>query len=80
MNDHITSLRAAVAAATWKAPAHVACDPKTGVHLRLATDAEVAAWRKQPGHDFMRRMWPVGDVLVDEVTSERGQPSQDWCD
>lgn len=75
-----SDLRAAVAASTWHAPVYVACDPTTGLHLRLATDAEVTAWRAQPGHDFMRRMWLVGEVLIDEVTSPRGQPSQDWCD
>lgn len=47
---------------------HVAIDPRTGLHLRAATDGERAAYEAQPGHVAFRRPVRVGDVLIHEYT------------
>lgn len=45
---------------------HVAIDPATGLHLRAATSAEVAAFLEQDVHPAFRKAVRVGEVLVDE--------------
>lgn len=48
---------------------YVAIDPRTGLHLRAATDAERDAYLAQPCRcAAFRRPIKVGDVLVDEDT------------
>ena len=61
--------------------AFVAIDPKTGSHLRPATNAEIAAYLEQPAkHPSFRKMIRVGDVLIDEYTGPgiSNQSGFDW--
>lgn len=47
----------------------VARCPRTGVHLREATELESRAWRDQPARlPAFRAAVRVGDVVVDEWT------------
>jgi len=46
----------------------VAIDPKTGIHLRDATELEIAAYNAQERKAPFDRAVRVGDVLVDTYT------------
>jgi hypothetical protein len=57
--------------------AYVAVCPRTGLHLRDATDAEAAVYRAQriehpSGAGAFRKAVRVGEVLVDEDTGPGG--------
>jgi len=55
-------------------PTYKAIDPRTGCHLRDATDSERENYLSQPGRPSFRRPVTVGSVLVDEYTGP-GLPS-----
>lgn len=47
----------------------IAIDPKTGLHLRAATDMERDAYLAQPARGpAFRKAFRVGDILVDEYS------------
>jgi len=50
----------------------VAIDPATALHLRAATDAEVAAFTAANPRTASERPTRVGDVLIDSYTGPGG--------